>query len=256
MHVVRVSRSIIKLKAYFDIKPTGLFFMKLKIFFLSILFSIPSVSTALPVQFEDGDSFQSGLSFDESGKLLEQQNSGSLIAPENENSKSEIIEKLNKTNRFLDDLKQKPAQENELQQMELELLKGQVAQFGDVDKSSGSKNNTHDKQSEKKGLYFLAEPVLDDPAIRQKAKEILEITKDVHEVISVPGKPEVADGGKQSLRNVSQLEANDDASEELYQNIKWTIIYLLIGLVVFKLLMQVFSTAGSGNKKYRRRRAS
>ncbi len=227
--------------------------MKLKIFFLSILFSIPSVSTALPVQFEDGDTFQSGLSFDESGKLLEQQNSGQLIPPEN--SESEIIGKLNKKNRFLDDLKQQPDQKNELKQMELELLNAQAAQIGDADKSSGSKNNTQGKQSEKKGMYFLAEPVLDDHVMREKAKEVLEITRDVREFISVPGKPEVADGGKQSLRNASQLEANDGASEELYQNIKWTIIYVLIGLVVFKLLMLVFS-AGSGNKKYRRRRAS
>lgn len=257
--------------------------MKLDIFYrialFCALFCMQSLSFALPVGLEESRKLQIGSSLGETKVDNDVFNLSEPVSNDLEskdrgvfsNSEANNVDQFNKPNRFLDDLKQN----NELKQVEFELLKGNIEQTNQNVKQQ--KNDKLRESGSGTGLYFLVEPLANDPEVREKAKEILEMTKGVRELLSSSEKPEMIDvkqeqyrhrkeGASQQQKEIRNESVSgqaiyystntvygDSDYEELYENIKWTIIYLIIGIIILKILIKIFTVSSSGNKKYKRR---
>ncbi len=188
--------------------------------------------------------------------LLEQQGSIKPSLPEQEIPDFVVEDNkkwatLNRTESFFDEL----TQEQELKQ---DLLKGIYGSINNNKIRPAIKPSRNGIGAEAK-LDFLMDSLAEDFDMEEVTDKVIEKVKNKGEKIFFSS--DANKGSKGTVLNDQYAEPkksyspDDDLEREKFnKTFKWTIIYLIIGLVVLKLLTKIYSITNSKKKKRRRRR--
>ncbi|MCP3849371.1 MAG: hypothetical protein GY694_03900 [Gammaproteobacteria bacterium] len=191
--------------------------------------------------------------------LLEQQGSieSSLLGQEIPDFVVEDNKKgatLNRTESFLDEL----TQEQELKQIKQDLLKEKYGSVNNNKIRPAIKPSGNGTGAEVK-LDSLMDSLAEDFDMEEVTDKVIEKVKNKSEKIFFSSDANM--GSKGTVLNEQYAEPSknyspdDDINRvEFNKTFKWTIIYLIIGLVVLKLFTKIYSIISSKKKKHRRRR--